>query len=239
MKKIMCILMSCMIVTLTGCGGKDDTPPVTPNQSNQVETPGVVAPEPEPEPSISYANYFPEIDSLGLSLTEFNETTTAVEDEFEGSIRRYVLDGIDVCDVHYDDVFVYVDDNDMIRKVEYNFFFGNLYGDIVDLQIQDSSTNLNSVYELLSSINAVDISGDEGNLLDIVEDYNSGKLLEGGSYSSSFAIDEFIVDVNCDVITNKVGLIIMQSISFKLDSVDNNSDSDVTETTSNEVTVEE
>lgn len=214
LKKIIAITMALSVVTLTGCFSKkeEDVPAVT---TPTPEAP-VVAPEPEPEPEPTYEDYFPQASLLGKTLEQIGDEFDYVEDEFEGNIRRYILDGIDVCDSHYDDVFVYANDSGVITKVEFDFFFGNLYGDLVDIQLQDATANLDAVNELLGTINAVDISGVNGNLLDIVEDYNSGKLLEGGDYSSTFDIDGHEVEISCLVNTFEVGMIIMKSISFEL-----------------------
>lgn len=216
MKKIICILMSLMIFTLSGCGKKDDDIPVIQNETaNQLEIPGV--PAPEPEPVVTYEDYFPQVALLGLSLQDV--TQEYVEDEFEEEILRYVLEGVEVCDILYDKVSLFTDDNDTIIKVTYDFVYGDKYGDATDIQIQDSVANLESIYETFISVDAIDVAGEYGNLLDVVDDYNSAKILSGGGYFTQFDIDGLEVTVDALFEVFDVGIVILKSISFEMGDV--------------------
>lgn len=213
MKKMICILMSLMIVTFSGCGKKDDDIPVIQNDTaTQVEIP-----QPEPEPVFTYEDYFPQVALLGLSLQDVDEEY--VEDVFEEEILRYVLEGIEVCDILYDKVSLFTDDNDTITKVTFDFVYGNQFSDVVDAQIQDSVANLESIYETLISVDAVDVSGEYGNLLEVVDDYNSAKILSGGGYSTQFDIDGIEVTVDALFEVFSVGIVILKTISFEMGEV--------------------
>lgn len=227
LKRLTCMLMVLSVVAFTGCGKKDDDVPVS---TDKVETP-VVTPAPIPEPEPTFEDYFPQVILLGESIESVSQTYDVVEDIFEDEVLRYKIDGINLCDLIYGDTSLFVDDSDIVEKVEFNFFFSNIFGDIVDLQLQDSSSSIDDVYGLLKSLEAVEISSDESNLLDIIDDYNSGKIYNGDIYKAKFAINGMEVSVNCVVnpidlnaYYNDKGMIIKKTISFKLgdDVVDEN-----------------
>lgn len=211
-KRNICIFMSVMVVSLTGCGSKDDDVEVLqPEVSVEVETP---VEDEIIEEVITYLDYFPQVELLGLSLDEVSNTYEYTVDDHLDDVLKYVIEGMEICDVYYDNVFIYTDENDIVTSVEFDYFFGNLYGDLVDAKIQESASNLDEVYQLFTSLEAVDISSSDNSLTTIADDYNSGKLLEGGAYTSEFEIDDLSVKADSLVKVFSEGLIIMKSINF-------------------------
>lgn len=214
MKKIIYILMTLMIVSLTGCGSKDDV----------VETaqPEIVVPEVEvevePEVVLTYKDYFPQTELIGLTIDEVGELYEYTIDEFEGNIQKYVIEGAELEDLFYNNVFLFTDENSVVTSVEYDFFFGNLYNDSVDLQLQDTAKNLDSIYTLLCDLDGVEIS-EENSISTITEDFESGKLMDQSYYNSKFDLTDIEAEVESYVHVFTKGLIITKSITFNNDSV--------------------
>lgn len=204
--------MSLMIATLTGCGKKDDDVPVIQNETaTQLEIPGIPAPEPEPEPTCE--DYFPHVALLGSSLSDVEAEYEVLPDEFEEEILRYSLGFIELAGLYYD-VYAFTDDDDNVTKVQYDFDFGDKYGDIVDAQLQDTTVNLETIYGYLQEVGAVDVV-DEGSIIDVVEDFNSGKLYNGTSYYSSLEVEG--VEISFGAMFNSLtkGMVVLQSVSFE------------------------
>lgn len=214
MKKIIYILMTLMIVSLTGCGSKDDDVVV------ETAQPEIVVPEVEVEPEIvlTYKDYFPQTELIGLTLDEVEEIYEYTADEFEGNIQKYVIEGTEIEDLFYNNVFLYTDESDVVTSVKYDFFFGNLYDDSVDLQMQDTAKNLDTIYTLLCELDGVEIS-DENSISTIAEDFESGKLFENSYYNSKFDLDEIEIDIESYVHVFTKGLIVTKSITFDNESI--------------------
>lgn len=210
MKKIIYILMTVMVMTLTSCGSKDDD--VVETVQPEVVTPEVI-PEPEPEPVLTYKDYFPASELIGQSLEEISASTEFVVDEFEGEIQKYVIEGAEIEGMFYNYIFLFTNENDIVTSVEYDFFFGNLYDESVDLQVEETVKNLDVVYNLITELGGVEIT-DENSVMTIVEDLESGKLYEQSYYNSEFELEEIEVQLENHMISFENGMIITKSIKF-------------------------
>lgn len=217
-KKIACVLMSIMAISLTGCGSKEEE--VVPSISQQETPPVVEEIIPEPEPVLTYLDYFPHVDLLGLTLDEVAQIYEYEENIFEDEVISYVLEDFDVCNLFYN-VNILTDDNDIVNHVEYDYLFGNLYGDILDAHLQDSVTNLDDVFELILSVDAVESTDHDYSVSSVADDFNSGKILDGMVYNSSFEVEDVTINLDSMFHTFNLGMVITKYISFESVSVDN------------------
>lgn len=217
MKKIIPILLTVMMISLTACGSKDDD--VIETVVPEVSTP-TSPPEPEPEPVLTYKDHFPATELIGQSLEEVSVNYEYSIDEYEGEIQKYVIDGTDVQDRFYNNIFLFTDENDIVTSIEYDFFFGNLYNDNVDLQIQETAQNLDSIYNLLIELGGAETT-EENSLKTIAEDFESGKLFEPSYYNSRFDLSEIEVELENYMHVFPSGMIITKSITFDHGSVTN------------------